>query len=167
MPGPAPGRSADAETHGPALSNSETHVDHLPDLFRSHGLRRTRQRELIYGALANTTRHPTAEELHGMVHRLDTGISLATVYNALEAFSGAGLVRKLPAAAGNGASRFDATVHPHVHVTLDDGRVIDVPEDLSLSLLDALPEEQIAEIEQRLGVRVSEIKLDLTGHSAD
>ena len=43
----------------------------LQDLFHERGLRRTRQREDIYRALASTRAHPTADELHSMVRLAD------------------------------------------------------------------------------------------------
>ena len=74
----------------------------LRELFRAHGLRCTRQRERIYEALASSTSHPTAEELHLAVRDADGGLSLATVYNTLEAFTERGLCRRVPSASTSG-----------------------------------------------------------------
>jgi len=67
-------------------------------LFAEHGLRCTQQRVALYQALAMTEAHPTADELHRWVSERLPGVSVATVYNCLEAFCKAGIVQKLPPA---------------------------------------------------------------------
>jgi len=132
------------------------------DKLRQCGVRRTRQREVVYEALASCTSHPTAEELHERVKSLAPGLSLATVYNALDVFTEVGLCRRIPGPGGGDACRFDADVRPHAHITLHDGRVLDVPHDLSERLLDALPAGTIRELEQRLGVSIRGVSLGFT-----
>lgn len=126
------------------------------DIFTSHGLRRTRQRELVYEALAATRAHPTADELHERVRSQDADLSLATVYNALEAFTCAGLCRRIPSTLCSGPSRYDATIEDHAHVILPDGRVLDVPADIGDQLLERLSDRGIiGEVEERMGVRIA------------
>ncbi|MEZ6243757.1 MAG: transcriptional repressor [Phycisphaerales bacterium] len=136
------------------------------DLFHANGLRCTRQRELIYRALLSTKAHPTAEELLGMVRADEPGLSLATVYNTLEAFTARGLARRLPSHSGNGPCRYDADVSQHMHITLDDGRVLDVPPDLAERLGGRLSQELAGELERRTGVRVTGVHLELFGRDA-
>lgn len=125
------------------------------DIFAARGLRRTRQRELVYDALAATTSHPTAEELHEGLRGQDEGLSLATVYNALEAFTAAGLCRRIPSTLCSGPARYDATVEDHAHVILPNGRVLDVPADIGDQLLERLNDPELIEaVEKRLGVRI-------------
>lgn len=125
------------------------------DIFTQHNLRRTRQRELVYDALCATTAHPTADELHESLRSQDADLSLATVYNALEAFTCAGLCRRIPSPLCSGPARYDATVEDHAHVILPDGRVIDVPADIGDQLLERLSDRGIIEaVEARLGVRI-------------
>ena len=133
------------------------------DLFHLHGLRFTRQRDLIFGLLTSQRHHLTAEEIFTDIKAHDPGISLATVYNSLEALTECGLIRRLPRTHASGACRYDADLHPHVHLTLDDGRVLDVPEDLSSELIAALPQRVVERLEERLGVRISRVSLDLSG----
>lgn len=146
---------------------SPLHVELTPEqvreIFKHRGLRCTRQRELIFSALAHQRSHPTAEDLYRMVRADEPGLSLATVYNTLDALSACGLIRRLPSTNPSCPSRYDADIHPHVHITLDDGRVLDVPDDLSAELLSALPSGVVERLEQRLGVRVSRVSLDLSG----
>ena len=139
-------------------------TDHASrDLFRRHGLRCTRQRQVIYGALTATQAHPTAEELLGMVRTDEPGLSLATVYNTLEALTACGLARRLPSHSGNGPCRYDADVSQHIHISTADGRVLDVPEDLAARLPDPVPVEVRAELERRLGVRITRVHVELRG----
>lgn len=139
----------------------------LPDvrsLFSRHGLRCTRQREHLYTALASVKSHPTAEELHQMVGpTLGAGLSLATVYNTLEAFTARGLCRRIPCPGG--PCRYDAQMHDHVHVTTPDGRLFDVPEDLSRALLAGVPSATLREVERRLGIRVAGLSVQVVARS--
>lgn len=129
------------------------------DILKSSNLRCTRQREMVYQTLATTTAHPTAEELYSMVRALEPGLSLATVYNTLEAFVRTGLCRRIPCPSG--ATRYDADMREHVHVTTAEGRVLDVPEDLGGRLVATLSPDLRAELERRLGVPMSKVTLHL------
>lgn len=128
-------------------------------MFHQHDLRCTHQRELVFAGLAATKAHPTAEELYQTLHRQDPNISLATVYNTLDALTAVGLVRKLPGSSG--ACRYDADTSPHVHVSMGDGRMMDAPADLSDKLLAGLSSEAIRELEERLGVDVSRVSVQV------
>ena len=128
------------------------------ELFTRHGLRCTRQRTIVYEALRGTDTHPTAEELHRMVSGGEDRLSLATVYNTLEALESAGLLRRLPTE--DGSARFDADTRPHAHVHLQDtGESVDVPEELGESLMRHVPREVLERLEATLGVRVESVSL--------
>ncbi|MEM7754454.1 MAG: Fur family transcriptional regulator [Planctomycetota bacterium] len=139
--------------------------DDLRDVFRGVGLRCTRQRELVYSALAATKAHPTADELHLTVKADEPGLSLATVYNTLEAFTAAGLCRRLPSSNGAGPCRYDADTSRHAHVALADGRVVDVPIELGEALLEGVPPELVAKIESELGVSIDDVSVTLHARS--
>lgn len=136
-------------------------AEQIKRLFHEHQLRYTRQRELIYASLRAVHSHPTAEDLHTMVHQHDQGVSLATIYNTLEALVECGLARKIPSHLGGGACRFDADLSAHVHVSASSGSVRDVPQDLSDQLLASVSKEVLKEIELRLGVEVVGVSLQL------
>jgi Fe2+ or Zn2+ uptake regulation protein len=141
-------------------------VQSIRHIFDSHGLRCTRQREQIYEALAATRAHPTAEELLHSVRHTEPGLSLATIYNTLEAFTACGLARRIPCPSGSGPCRYDADISDHVHITTPDGRVIDLPHDLSRKLLEHVPVEILAEVEQRMGLKVSGMSVQVIGQEA-
>ncbi len=135
-------------------------------LFARHGLRCTKQRIALYQALAATTSHPTADELYRSIHPSVGNMSLATVYNTLDALCDAGLALKLSGSSsdGNASARYDATVDDHLHVRCQrTHRMADVPDDLSRKLLDGLPRDVLDQIETRLGFRIGQVQIELVG----
>lgn len=134
----------------------------MMQVFNEHGLRCTRQRRALYETLLSTNEHPTADELFAKVSSRYDNISLATVYNTLEAFCQAGLAIKLP---GKGScSRYDATTHSHLHVRdASTGEVVDAPANLSKTLLANLPQEVLDQIQKQLGFEVDQVQIELVG----
>jgi Fur family iron response transcriptional regulator len=97
--------------------------------LRSHGMRPTRQRldlaHLMFGA---GDRHLSAESLHAEAAAAGVEVSLATVYNTLNQFTAAGLLREV-AIEGHKAY-FDTNTSNHFHYYLEpEGRLIDIPTD--------------------------------------
>lgn len=136
-------------------------MDEHRNLFASNHLRCTRQRALIYHALKASKTHPTAEELFHHIREASPDLSLATVYNTLDALVRCGLCRRIPSPSPSGPCRFDAETHDHAHVLFDDGRVTDVPDDLSDRLLASLPDDVLASVEDALGVRIMNIAVQI------
>lgn len=97
--------------------------------LRAAGLRPTRQRvELAAHLFAGPDRHVTAESLHEEVTKAGAQISLATVYNTLHQFTGAGLLRQVIVDAARGY--FDTNTGDHQHFFLEEeGTLIDIPGD--------------------------------------
>lgn len=128
------------------------------DIFSKHGLRCTPQRRAIYEALRNTTTHPTAEAIHQQVQRMTDSVSLATVYNTLEALIDAGLVQKIPSEGGG--SRYDSNLDEHLHLRMvETGEIRDVPQNLSHELLASIPSAVIEKIERATGARIESINV--------
>jgi Fe2+ or Zn2+ uptake regulation protein len=129
-----------------------------------HGLRRTRQRVALYKALAATKSHPTAEQLFlDAKQRLcgrARGLSLATVYNTLEAFTDCGLVQKF--ACKDGPARYDANVANHPHLCdLGTGKIFDVPDHLSAKLLAGVPKAVLQAIEASMDCKIQHVRIEL------
>jgi Fe2+ or Zn2+ uptake regulation protein len=134
------------------------------ELFAKHNLRCTKQRKAILNALTASRCHPTADELYRQVQDALPGVSLATVYNTLEAFNDAGLISKLPDAGNNGSARYDAHREPHTHLRdRCTGKVADAPDDISQMILDHVPAEVLETIHERTGFTVDEIQVELVG----
>lgn len=133
--------------------------------FRDAGLRHTRQREAVYAALLATKTHPTAEQVFEMVRRSDHELSLATIYNSLEALVDSGLCQRLPASGG--PARYDADVNRHVHLMLPDGRVLDVPNNMAQEILGSLPGGLVEALAREAGVEIGGISVQLLARDAE
>jgi Fur family transcriptional regulator, peroxide stress response regulator len=81
------------------------------------GFRFTPQREHVYAVLVQKRDHPTAEEVFIRAKRELPEISMATVYNCLDALVRCGLVRQLTLQ--RGASRFCPNMQEHCHFYCD------------------------------------------------
>jgi Fur family transcriptional regulator, peroxide stress response regulator len=81
------------------------------------GFRFTPQREHVYGVLLRKRDHPTAEEVFIRVKQELPDISMATVYNCLDALVRCGLVRQLTLE--RGAARFCPNMREHCHFYCD------------------------------------------------
>lgn len=143
-------------------------MDNFAQVFMQHGLRCTRQRRAIYEALLAMKSHPTADQLHQSVSRHIRGLSLATVYNSLEAFCEAGLaVRIAPngsGSRGSGSARYDAAVDEHLHLRcVKSGRVADVPDDLGHLLLKHIPADVVRQVGDALGFHIDHLNIELIG----
>ncbi|HRE81379.1 MAG TPA: transcriptional repressor [Opitutaceae bacterium] len=87
--------------------------DLLSQKLADSGLRNTPQREVVYGALVTKRDHPTADEVYARVKSEMPSISLATVYNCLEALVQCNLVRQVNFE--RGPTRYCPNLHPHAH----------------------------------------------------
>ena len=94
--------------------------------LRNAGLRPTRQRISLASMLfAGPERHISAEELHEEAVAAKVPVSLATVYNTLNQFTEAGLLREV--AIDGTKSYFDTNTSNHYHFYLEsEGRLIDI-----------------------------------------
>ena len=58
------------------------------------GVRLTDQRKLVAKVMSESEGHPDVDELHKRVNKLDSKISIATVYRTVKLFEEAGIVAK-------------------------------------------------------------------------
>ena len=101
----------------------------LATLLRDAGLRPTRQRIAIASILLDGRhRHVSAEGLNTEMKGSGTHISEATIYNALNQFTDAGLLRRVSVHKDH--SVFDTnTAHHHHFYDATNDRLLDVPSD--------------------------------------
>ncbi|MBI1386539.1 MAG: transcriptional repressor [Rhizobiales bacterium] len=97
------------------------------DRLRSVGLRPTRQRIALARLLfSGGHRHVTAERLHEEAASARMPVSLATVYNTLNQFTDAGLLRAIPV--DGSLTYFDTNTLDHHHFYIEgEGSLFDVP----------------------------------------
>ncbi len=81
------------------------------------GFRFTPQREHVYAVLLQDRDHPTAEQVFIRAKRDMPDISMATVYNCLDALVKCGLVRQVTLE--RGAARFCPNMREHCHFFCD------------------------------------------------
>ena len=125
--------------------------------LRQAGLRATRQRMILGDLLfANGDRHVTAEMLFSEAREVGVEISLATVYNTLNQFTEAGLLRRI--GFDGLRSFFDTNTSVHPHFYLDDQDIlIDIPEPgtvlQSMPQLQLLPGHELSRIDVVIHLR--------------
>lgn len=122
--------------------------------LREAGVKPTPQRVAIYEMLASTTAHPRVETVYEALKGEFPAMSLNTVYCALQALVGAGLVRKL--AMRENIYRYDANAAPHAHfVCVRCGRVED---------LGGIVDEALGRIEPALASKIQRRVVDREHH---
>jgi Fur family peroxide stress response transcriptional regulator len=115
------------------MSIATLQSDALAQRLAHSGLRSTPQREVVYDVLLKKRDHPTADEVFARVKSERPGISLATVYNCLEALVSCDLVRTVNFE--RGPTRYCPNLRPHAHFhDTQTGKTHDV--DLPPELLD-------------------------------
>jgi Fur family iron response transcriptional regulator len=98
----------------PAISSSMTHPATITARLRAAGLRPTQQRIALGDILfAKGDRHVCAEDLHDEARAARVPVSLATVYNTLNQFKAAGLLREI--AIEGDRSYYDTNTSNHFH----------------------------------------------------
>lgn len=141
----------------------KNNVNDLPEVStvsvpKVDGLRMTRQRSEVYKVLMSHRDHPTAGEVFERAKVNMPTISLATVYNCLEALVQHGAVRQVNFERESSRYCPNLTEHGHFHDELS-GKIIDVPlkEGAKLSDLLELPE----------GAQIDNLEITLRGKIAE
>jgi Fe2+ or Zn2+ uptake regulation protein len=146
-----------AVAHRPQSSNAAT----VRAALRDAGCRFTAQRAAVLAYLETVDNHPTADEVCSAVRTRLPRISLATVYNALEALVAARLATKLTH--GDNAARYDCRGedHYHLHDTAS-GEIRDLPAKFDPKLLEKLDPRLIDRL-ARSGFQVTGYRLEVLG----
>ncbi len=106
--------------------NSHCPLRMARDKLTATGLRATRPRlALAWLLFGKGERHVTADELFNEAQRAKVNVSHATVYNVLNSFAEAGLVRRF--AVTGDRSFFDTKLGDHQHFYCEDtGEIVDI-----------------------------------------
>lgn len=99
------------------MAHQNSFNERLNERLARRGFRFTPQREQVYSVLLGKRDHPTAEEVFIRAKREIPEISMATVYNCLDALVKCGLVRQLTLQ--RGAARFCPNMAEHCHFYCD------------------------------------------------
>jgi len=131
--------------------SSSSRALHLEAALRRRGARPTRQRRVVYAALAERFDHPTAEAIHRAARRRSPGMSLATVYTTLDLLVEAGLAARV--AGPDGTARYDARIDRHDHRRcLACGRIEDVEREGTALRLDPYHRPDFRAVDLRLEI---------------
>ena len=96
-------------------------------LIEKHGLNATNQRILILHYILEIADHPTADDVLAWAKQNCPKISLATIYNTLNAFVEKGLIKAMNPP-GSKTVYYDRNITHHYHlVDTDSGKFIDIP----------------------------------------
>ena len=89
----------------------------LSERLTTSGFRFTPQRQHVYDLLLQKRDHPTAEDVFIRAKRSMPQISMATVYNCLDALVKCQLIKQVTV--DRGAARFCPNMHEHCHFYCD------------------------------------------------
>lgn len=119
-------------------------------------LKLTSQRRIIAKVLSNAKDHPDVEELYARANKIDSKISLATIYRTLSLFEQFGLIKKLEI--GEGKARYEEFKKANEHFHLVNIKNGDIVEFKNKAL-----EELKESIATKLGFKLVDSKLELYG----
>ena len=122
---------------------------------KQKGVKLTDQRKLIAKIMSESESHPDVDELHKKVSKLDSKISIATVYRTVKLFEEAGIVSKHDFK-GNKSRYEQAPEEHHDHlIDINSGEIIEFVNEEIEKL-----QKQAAE---KLGYKLVDHRLELYG----
>jgi len=120
-----------------------------------NGVRLTEQRKLVAKIMSESEDHPDVDELHKRISKVDSKISIATVYRTVKLFEESGIVAKHDFK-GNKSRYEKAPEEHHDHlIDINTGEIIEfVNEDI---------EKLQKEVAEKLGYKLVDHRLELYG----
>ena len=128
---------------------------HIENKCIEKGVRLTDQRKLIAEVMSKSEDHPNVDELHKRVNKLNSKISIATVYRTAKLFEEAGIIAKHDFK-GNKA-RYEQTTHEH-HDHLIDVNTGEITEFVNEEI-----EKLQKKVAEKLGYKLVDHRLELYG----
>ena len=122
---------------------------------KEKGVRLTDQRKLIAKVMTESESHPDVDELHKKVNKLDSKISIATVYRTVKLFEEAGIVSKHDFK-GNKSRYEQAPEEHHDHL-------IDINSGEITEFVDEEIEKLQKQVAEKLGYKLVDHRLELYG----
>ena len=127
----------------------------IEDRCVEKGVRLTDQRKIIAKVMSESSDHPNVDELHKRINKLDSKISIATVYRTVKLFEEAGIVAKHDFK-GNKARYEEAPEEHHDHlIDVNTGEITEFVNEEIEKL-----QEKVAE---KLGYKLVDHRLELYG----
>ena len=134
-------------------------VASIEDLCLQKGMRMTDQRRIIARVLTEADDHPDVEEVYRRSTKIDSGISIATVYRTVRLFEDAGILERHDFR--DGRSRYETVSeehHDHL-INVETGEVLEFHSDEIEELQD--------KIARKLGFKLVDHRMELYGVPLD
>ena len=119
----------------------------------SKGVKLTDQRKIIAQVMSESSDHPDVDELYNRVSKIDSKISIATVYRTVKVLEEAGILVKHDFKAGK--ARYE--------INDDHNHLIDINSGEIIEFVDKDIEELQKKIAKKLGYNLVDHKLELYG----
>ena len=122
---------------------------------KEKGVRLTEQRKLIAKVMSKSESHPDVAELHKKVSKVNSAISIATVYRTVKLFEEAGIVSKHDFKGGK--SRYEQAPEEH------HDHLIDINSGEITEFVNEEIEKLQKQVAEKLGYRLVDHRLELYG----
>ena len=119
------------------------------------GVKLTEQRKIIAKVMSDSNDHPDVDELYTRVSKIDSKISIATVYRTVKLFEESGIVAKHDFKGGK--ARYEELSESH------HDHLIDVKTGEIIEFVDDEIEKLQNEVAKKLGFKLVDHKLELYG----
>ena len=119
----------------------------------SKGVKLTDQRRIIAQVMSESSDHPDVDELYNRVSKIDSKISIATVYRTVKLFEEAGILTKHDFKSGK--ARYE--------INDDHNHLIDIKTGEIIEFVDEEIEELQKKIADKYGYKLVDHKLELYG----
>ena len=135
--------------------------ENIEDKCIAKGVKLTEQRKIIVKVLSESKKtygesdHPDVDELYSRVSKVDTKISIATVYRTVKLFEEAGILAKHDFKGGK--ARYEAMIESH------HDHLIDVKSGEIIEFVDEEIEKLQKKVADKYGYKLVDHKLELYG----
>ncbi len=127
----------------------------IEDKCLSKGVRLTDQRRIIAKVMSEANDHPDVDELYSRVSKIDSKISIATVYRTVKLFEETGIVTKHEFRGGK--ARYEQLMESH------HDHLIDVKSGEIIEFVDDEIEKLQKKVAEKYGYELVDHKLELYG----
>ena len=121
----------------------------------SKGVKLTDQRKVIAQVMSQSSDHPDVDELYNRVSKIDSKISIATVYRTVKLFEESGIVEKHDFKGGKARYEQSPDEHHDHLIDINSGEIIE--------FVDKDIEKLQIEVAKKLGYKLVDHKLELYG----
>ena len=119
------------------------------------GVKLTEQRKIIAKIMSESNDHPDVDELYNRVSKIDSKISIATVYRTVKLFEESGIVEKHDFKGGKARYEQSPDEHHDHLIDINSGEIIE--------FVDKEIEKLQIEVAKKLGYKLVDHKLELYG----